>query len=333
MMPAALLGVALAGVFAAFLGDMGRSAVLLARSRLAATRGLLAADACLARTAASVPAGWELEPLLAGPDGTFGTVDDGSLLAPAGCHVTVTLLPGPTLPARLLLRLTAGEGRSRRELAAVIARAVPPGVAALLWFAQDARPGTVGGSLLLDGRDDTDPQEPVLAPLATSSDPAPFDAWLSTEPVVVPADPARPIVGPAPPLAELIQRAGDAAPTPPETGLGPSNPLPALMLAAGSLEILHPTAGAGVLVVPGLLDIRAPFEFTGVVVAAGGLWLRPGAVLEVRGAVWLGPGPGGDPALRVDGVGIVRARRAALEQADRLLPLPRPVRIMGIRDG
>lgn len=333
MMPAALLAVAVAAAFSALLGDMGRSAVLVARSRLAATRRLLAADSCLARAAALLPAGWELLPLLAGPDGTAGTADDGTLLAPAGCRITVTLPPGPAMPPRLLLRVTASEGRSRRELAAIIARAVRPGVPALLWWAQDAWPDSLGGSLVLDGRDGTDPEEPILAPLATPGDLAPFDAWISTAPVMVPAEPALPIAAPSPPLADLVQRAGGAAPIPPETGLGTPSPPPALILAAGDLEILHPAAGAGVLVVPGLLDIRAPFEFTGLVVAVGGVRLRSGVPLEVRGAVWLGPGSGGTPALRIDGTAVVSASRTALERADALLSLPRRVRIAGIRDG
>ncbi len=331
---AAVLALAVATTLSAALAELSRSAMLLARARLSAARALLAADQCLAHAVARLPAGWDFDALLAGPDGVVGTGDDATVGAPAGCQITLARPPGPPVPPRILAQVEAAVGRGRRLLRALIRRETSPGPPALLWLAERAVPGPVEGTLILDAEETTTSEWPPLAAIASPDDLVALDTWLASGNITVaPAD-AAPRYAPEPPLAELTGRAQGGPALPPSLGLvGSGAPPLALTLAEGDLQIASPARGSGLLVVPGFLDIQAPFDFTGVVVAAGGLWLEPGATLDIRGALWLGRPADGGSALRIDGTAVIRADRASLDLADGLLALPRLARLAGIQDG
>jgi hypothetical protein len=218
-------------------------------------------------------------------------------------------------------------------VAAVVTRAATPGGDALLWLARDA-PEDVDGHVTLDGVDVDEPARPPVASIAGPGLPETLDAWLAAQgsrvDVTVPG--ATPRFAPPPPLAEIDARAVAAGAAAGGTFV-PSGPAPpALTRIAADLVVDTPLRGAGMLVVQGRLDILSTFEFTGVVVAAGGVRVVDGASLVVRGALWMGPDDPADPMLDVAGYLTVGASAAAVDLADSLLPLPRRARIGGVSD-
>jgi putative intracellular protease/amidase len=114
--------------------------------------------------------------------------------------------------------------------------------------------------------------------------------------------------------------------------LVPSAPGVALAYIAGDLTIVDHREGAGLLLVDGTLDIQATFDFTGLVVAAGGIRIASGASCTVSGALWVGVPTPFAPSLLVDGSLVLRREPAALATADGLAPLPRPAALLGLRD-
>ena len=101
-LPAALAAIAVSAALGAAIADLTRVELALARQRRAAVGALLAADGCLAEVIAGVAPGWDLTPLLVGPDGTPGTADDGAISAPPGCTGRGRAAPGPVTPPRAL---------------------------------------------------------------------------------------------------------------------------------------------------------------------------------------------------------------------------------------
>jgi len=330
-LPAALVALAVSASFTAALADLARTEVILARYRRVAAAALAAADGCLAALVAAVPAGWDFDAVLAGPDGTTGTADDGTLVAPAGCSVTARRPPGAPTPARVVMTVAATAAGGRRRLDAVVGRARAPGVPALLWLGTPPAPGTIGGTLDLDGADAADVTAPLLAALAAPVDPAALDTWLAGEASHVDAaGAAPPLIAASPPLGALLGRL-DAAGAGGVAGLPPAGTVPgALARVAGDLVVDAPLSGAGLLFVDGTLDIRSTLDFTGLVVAAGGLRVRAGGSLTVGGALWVGGTAA--PAFVVDGTLRLRQSAAALDDADRLLPLPRRAVLVGVKD-
>src|SRR5262249_29689663 len=73
----ALAVLLIAMLLGAAVADVARIELVLAQSRRTLARGLAAAEACLARVTATLPAGWDQTSTLAGPDGIGGTADDG----------------------------------------------------------------------------------------------------------------------------------------------------------------------------------------------------------------------------------------------------------------
>jgi len=328
-LPAALAIVAVAAIASATLSTLARTEILLARNRAAASAALAAADGCAAAVVSELPAGWDFDAIVVGADGVAGTADDGARPAPAGCAATVRAAPGPVDPARAVLRVEATAGEGRRTIDAVVGRAPPAGVPALLWLTDAAALEDVHGSLTLTGTDATRPTAP-LAPLAAPFDPAALDAWLAGQaPSVVVSPPARaPLRASPPPLAELAARARAAGAAPGGTLVATGAPPLALTLIAGDLHVTSLGRGQGLLFVDGLLDITGTFEFSGLVVASGGIRVASAARLDVAGAVWLGSGA----TLAIDGEARVAADGAAVEAADGLLPLPRRAVLTSMRD-
>jgi hypothetical protein len=323
------VAVALTAALAAALADVARTELLLTRARDTAARALAAADACLARVVSDLPVGSDLGDALRGPDGIAGTADDGTLAAPPGC--TATARPAPATvapPARLEVTIDARISSGRRRLVALVGRRREPGAPALLWMTDAAALAPLSGSLALDGRDPRDGASPAWAAAAAPGDPRVLDAWLAGRAALAPGT-AAPITAQPPPLAALRARALAAATA--GTLAGPGPPAPAVVFVAGDLGVRGPVAGAGVLVVDGVLDVAAPLDFTGVVVATRGLRVGAGARVRVAGAVWLGA-PAGTSPLFVSGELTVARDPAALATADALLALPRPAALLGLQD-
>jgi len=327
-LPAALAALVVATALVAAVTELARVETLLAEQRQRTSSALAAADGCLADVVAAVPAGWDFAPALAGPDGVAGTADDGTLAAPAGCTATARAAPGPAAPARMLATVTGTANGGRRVVDAVVGRAADPGAPALVWLGAAPAPGAVAGTAALDG---TDPTALLAAPYASLATPAPaaaVDAWLAAEGAHVSATggtaPAR--TAPSPPVAALGARlaalgAGAAG------ALPPAGTLPGgTARVAGDLAVLAPFTGAGVLFVDGVLDIHAAFDFSGLVITSGPTRVAAGASLSVAGALWAAGG------LDVAGTLAVRLQRAAIDDVDARIGLPRLAVVSGVRD-
>ena len=319
---ATALVVLLAGsLLAAALSDVARTELLVARDRRVAAVGFAAADACVARVVAALPAGWAQADALAGPDGTSGTADDGVRVAPSGC--VATLLPGPLGAARPFLDVAVtvpGGGRRVRAIVGVAAAPSP----AVVW-AVDAALGVVGGRVDVDGVDPARPDVDALPAFATADDPALTDAWIAASGgVTVAPGTVAAEIAPAPPLGAALWSRLAAAGAVPVFVSAAAPPLPMLHAIDGDVVVTAPGYGSGLLVVRDRLDIEADFAFSGVVAVSGGVYVASGATLRIAGSLWLGV-----PALDVAGRLEVRHDRAALDAADTLFRLPRRAALAG----
>jgi hypothetical protein len=330
VLSAAVLALAVGAVLAAAVADAVRTEVVLAQLRRAAAGALAAADACVARVLADLPAGWEFDALVHGSDGVAGTADDGAVPTPADCSAVAGGAPGP---ARVVLTVGAHSGRGRRTLDAVVGRAAAPGLPALVWLASAPPSDAVDGLLRLDGADESDPAADWAA-VAAPTDPLALDAWrigmgarLETTPRTLP-----PVYAPAPPLAALALRVRAAGPLGAEALIVAGAPAPSLAYVEGDLVVSGDRAGAGLLFVDGALDIQGRLDFTGIVIASGGLSVADGGTLTVEGAAWIGAASGPGAALAVAGTASVRQGRAALDIVDHMMPLPRRAVLLGLRD-
>jgi hypothetical protein len=322
-LPAALMLLAVSTAMSAAFLELSHAQAVLAGMRRNAAVALATADGCLAAVVARLPAGWDFAAVQT-------AIDDGSIDVAPPCSLGAAAAPDP---ARLLVDVEATANVGRRRVAAVVNRAASPGGDALIWLARDA-PEDVAGHATLDGVDVDDPARPPVASIAGPGLPEMLDAWLAAQGsrVDVTAPDARPRFAPPPPLAEIDARAVAAGAAGGGTFV-PSGPAPPVLTRIGAdLVVDTPLRGAGLLVVQGRLDILSAFDFTGVVVAAGGVRVVDGASLIVRGALWTGPDDPGVPMLDVAGELSVGASAAAVDLADSLLPLPRRARIAGVSD-
>jgi hypothetical protein len=324
-LPATLVALVVSVALTAAMADLARTELAVGRQRRTAAVALATADRCLAETLATLPIGWDFDGVLAGPDGTGGTADDGRVALATPCTSVATAAPGAALPPRVRVTVTADTGEGRRALEAVVGRAPAPGVPALVWLADPTVLGVVGGLLTLDGRLPGDPPGSRWAGLAAPIDPAALDGWIAAQGgrVIVTAD--SPIVAGAPPLAALTARVRAAGASGALAAAGPV--APALIHAAGDLVVGTPQVGAGLLLVEGTLDIRSTLEFNGVIVAVGGMRVAAGAALGMSGALWLG-----GPVLDVAGAVVAGRDDAAVAAADALLGLPRRPALLGLHD-
>jgi hypothetical protein len=332
----AILLIALAGVLATALTELGRAAVRRARLDRDGVRAWYLAESGLAETIAALPPGRAFTAALAafpGPPAAAG---------PAWTYAAGLLDDADEIPrddtrdrnARVILRVNAfGPAPVRRRLEAAIGRAAAPLQPGALTLTGDAR--TLTADFLLDGRD-FDMSSGCT--LVASGDPRaglslPDEAGL---PVL-----ARPdhVVGrgsapsierhDAPPFAEV-------ATAEPATHVA-AGVLPATLGAVaaprftrvdGDAVVDATTSGAGALYVAGRLRITGRLAFTGMLAAAGGIELAPGATLEICGGAWAS----GTSALDVQGTGFIRASSAALRMASTLAPLPARARVLGVRE-
>jgi hypothetical protein len=326
---AALAALAVAAALGAALAELSRVELRLAHERLVAAWALDAADACAAQALASLAPGWDFRPTIVGPDGRSGTTDDGRVDAPPGCTAVARAAPGALDPPRLLIAIDARAPHGHRALDLLVGRSPTPGLPGPLWLAALPGPGAITGSLELSGDDVATP----VAGFGAPDEPAALDAWVAGEAPGLSLGPgvSPPVTSQPPPLRALGDRVLAGGPAGAEVLVESGAPLRALARVAGDLVVARALAGAGVLFIDGALDIRTSFDFTGLVVASGGVRVEGGASLTVRGALWIGAPPL-EPALLVRGRAVLLHDRAALADADRVLELPGRAESLGVRD-
>jgi hypothetical protein len=332
----AILLVALAGVVATALAELGRLALARARIDRDGLRAWFVAEGGLTDTVAAIPPGRRFDaqlrdapapPPATGPPWSYGVgfLDDGDD-APSD--------PLADVNARVMLRVTAfGPTPVRRRLEAVIARRIDP-----------VLPGaaTLGGEIAsltpdfsLDGRDfdvgSGCTMESGTRARAGLSLPEGSGMPLLASPEQIRGWGASPSIahGPTPDLTEVANDPGAARLS------GGSLPgtlgdlaAPGFTIVAGDALADGSVAGAGTLYVTGRLRVSGHLDFRGLVAAAGGVEVVAGGRLDVCGGLWAT----GTPALDARGTGHVRASSAALRLAATVAPLPAAARVVATRE-
>jgi hypothetical protein len=135
--------------------------------------------------------------------------------------------------------------------------------------------------------------------------------------------------GPAPDLAEV-----GAATNATRLSSGPLGAVlgdaatPRFTIVNGDAAVDGATSGVGVLYVAGRLRIGGQLDFRGLVAAAGGVEVAPGAALRVCGGLFAS----GTPAVDARGSGFVHASTTALRGARAVAPLPALARVVAVRE-
>jgi hypothetical protein len=328
-LPAALAALVTALVLAAAVADLARTELTVAAQRQTAMQALAALDACLASVLTSLPPAWDFTAVLDGPDGRRGTSDDGTLATPTGCTGRGRPAPGPATPPRMLVALDATTAHGRRLLDAAIIRSAAPAMPALLWMADLPTPTMPGARIVVDGAGTPDAVPALAAPAAAEV----LDAWVAAAGVEAALNTPAPVTAPVPPLAEFLARLRAASTPGPVLAPDPGAPPPAAsMLVEGDLLVTDARQGTGILFVGGRLDIRGTLNFTGLVIATGGVRIASGATLSIAGGLWIGPsGPVGT-TLDVAGTLALRRDPMGISTADALFALPRRAILGGLRD-
>ena len=332
----AILLVALAGVLATSLAELGRLALGRARQARDGVRAWLVAEAGLAETVATLP-----------PAHAFTTALHEHPAAPAAAGGAWTYAIGfaddadespadrmTDRNARVTLRVHAfGPAPVRRRLEAILGRKIDPEAPAALTLAGQAR--TLTAEFLLDGRDfDMSSRctaTSLEAPRAGLALPDGAGLPLLGDPNQIRglSDVPSILRDPGPDMSEIATTSAGThvAPGPLAAALG-DDAAPRFTVIDGDALANATTTGTGALYVRGRLTVTGRLAFTGMVAAGGGIEVAPGASLEVCGGAWAG----GDPALDARGAGFVRASAAALRLAAALAPLPAPARIVAVRE-
>jgi len=332
----ALATLALAGVAAAALAELGRVALIRARLDRDGVSAWFLAEAGLADTVAAIAPGRDFTPLLTTPT-PLASGPSTPWAYTASFRDDVDDQPNdPAVDVneRVILRITAtGPAPVRRRLEAVIGRETEPFLPGAVTLA--GPPGDLGGDLVLDGHDFT----------MGSSCAAP-GAGLAKVGLALPENAALPefdhperIIGrdgspsvarvAAPNIAPLADVPG-AVRHPAGTVAGDlgNAAAPQLTVIEGDALVEGPVSGAGVLYIAGRLNISGTLVFTGVVAAAGGVDLTGTGEINVCGGLWAA----GERALDARGRGTVRASADAIRLAADLSPLPAPARVVAVRE-
>lgn len=332
----AILLVALAGVLATALAELGRMALRRARLDRDGARAWFLAEAGLTDTVAALPAGWSFSEALhsrAAPPAGSGAVWTHAVgfLDDADDHPEDATAD---VNARVILRVNAfGPAPVRRRLEAVLGRKPDPWLPGAVTLAGNLQ--TLTAEFLLDGRDFDMSSGCTMAggEAARAGLTLPDDGGLPMLPrpdhVLGRGETPSIARGPAPSFAEVAASrlgthvaAGTLAPT-----LGDATH-PRFTHVAGDAVADATTSGVGTLYVAGRLRVTGRLEFRGLIAAAGGIEVAPGATLQVCGGAWAA----GATALDARGTGFVRASGAALRLAATVAPLPAGVRVIAVRE-
>jgi hypothetical protein len=332
----AILVLALAGVLATALAELGRRALVRARLDRDGVRAAYLAEGGLAETVAGLPAGWRFDAALADQPAALPAAGDPWTFA-AGFLDDADDAPRDDTSdrnARVTLRVAAfGPAPIRRRLEAVIGRAPDPLVPGALTL--DGNLEGLTPDFLLDGRDfdmssgctlaaDGAPRAGLALPdglgLPVLASPAQVQGRGSVPSIVREEAPSFDEVADGEHADVVAAGAlpavlGDVA-------------TPAFVRVDGDAVVDADTTGAGTLFVAGRLRVTGRLAYRGLVAAADGIAVDPGATLEICGGAWAA----GEPAFDARGTGFVRASRAALRLAATVAPLPAPARVIAVRE-
>lgn len=332
----AILMLALAGVLATALAELGRRALVRARLDRDGVRASYLAEGGLAETVAGLPAGWSFDAALADQPTSLPAAGDAWTFA-VGFVDDADESPADDTSdrnARVMLRVSAfGPAPVRRRLEAVIGRAPDPLVPGALTL--DGNVEGLTPEFLLDGRDfDMSSGCTLAAAGAPRAGLALPDG--ASLPVLASPDQVRGL-GPAPSIARAdapsfdevadAEHADDVAAGSLAAVLG-DVATPAFVRVDGDAVVDADTTGAGTLWVAGRLRVTGRLAYRGFLAAANGIVVEPGATLEICGGAYAG----GAPAFDARGTGFVRASRAALRLATTVAPLPAPARVIAVRE-
>jgi hypothetical protein len=313
---------------------MATSDIQMFRNLRDGTAAYYATRGAAIRAMARLPAGYAFDSILAGPDGTPGTGDDGMLPdGPPTCLLRVADDAADPEPAahrdgNQRVRVAAectGHRNARRDVEIIVGREPKPFVPAALYL---DRPDTdITAPTLLDGNDHAPGDRPGAA---SGTGPAVLEAASPDldAPVRFPAavhnghgDPVG--LFPALDMDAPAFAARALALGPPLIPALPPGQIAGLFThAAGDASVSGPTRGAGLLLIDGDFRVDAPLDFSGVVVISGRLRVSATGMLSIRGFLWVrGEGPG--PALVANGPLTVLYSRNAVADADATFSLPR----------
>jgi hypothetical protein len=332
----AILMLALAGVLATALAELGRRALVRARLDRDGVRASYLAEGGLAEAVAGLPAGWSFTAVLEDQSASLPAAGDPWTFAVGFVDDADDSPRDDTSDrnARVTLRVSAfGPVPVRRRLEAVIGRAPDPLVPGALTL--DGNVGGLTPEFLLDGRDfDMSSGCTLVADGAPRAGLAlPDRAGL---PLLASPEQVRG-VGPAPSIVREdapsfdevadAEHGDDVAAGSLAAVLG-DVAAPAFVRVDGDAVVDAETIGGGTLFVAGRLRVTGRLAYRGLVAAANGITVDPGATLEICGGAYAA----GAPAFDVRGTGFVRASRAALRLAATVAPLPAPARVIAVRE-
>lgn len=332
----AILLLALAGVLATALAELGRRALMRARLDRDGVRASYVAEGGLAETVAGLPAAWSFTEVLRDSPATLPTIGDPWTFA-AGFVDDADETPRDDTSdrnARVTLRVSAfGPAPVRRRLEAVIGRAADPLLPGALTL--EGNIGSLPTEFLLDGRDFDMSSGCTLA-----ADGAPRAGLALPDGLGLPVlgspdqvqgrGPAPSIVRAEAPSFDEVADAEHAAVVAPGSlpaALG-DVAAPTFVHVDGDAVVAGDTTGAGTLWVAGRLRVTGRLAYRGLVAAANGIVVDPGATLEICGGAYAA----GAPAFDARGMGFVRASRAALHLAATVAPLPASARVIAVRE-
>lgn len=332
----AILLLALAGVVATTLAELGRRTLVRARLDRDGTRAGYVAEGGIAETVARLPAGWSFTEILhAGPARPAATGDAWTFAVGFGDDADDTPRDDTSdRNARVILRISAfGPAPIRRRFEAVIGRAADPSVPGALTLGGNL--GSLTPEFLLDGRDFDMSSGCTLvldgAPRAGLALPDGFGLPVLASPEQVRGSGTAPSIArvDAPTFDEVdeAEHAEDVGAGSLAAALG-DIATPRFVRVDGDALVDHDTSGAGTLWVAGRLRVTGRLAYRGLVGAANGIEVAPGASLEICGGAWAA----GAPAFDARGTGFVRASRAALRLAATVAPLPAPARVIAVRE-
>jgi hypothetical protein len=322
--------------------------LMIERNFRAEVEAFYAAEAGLEHAVAEIDPGQSFDDILTGPDHIAGTADDGSFpfregspgafpSPPLGYQVRVA--PASDNMLSIVSRGT-GRGNATKVVVALVARSPFVFTPAALYAQTDIRHLDLGSELLLSGLDHRI-GDPPASPTETAP---PVPALASPDPDAevdlrrgVPADLAEQLIGSGGPPSIAtnstinVQRYADVLAAQPAcehlprlpntTGENTDDPgTPRIAVVEGDALVSESelVKGSGVLVVRGRLQVMGTFEFSGLVIALGGILFEPSGSVTITGALWQGPTM--DDRLELRSRGAIAYSSPALAAADTAFP-------------
>lgn len=305
------------------------------------------AEAGLDHAVADIPPGQSFDDVLAGPDGIAGTADDGLFpfsegaagefpYAPFHYEVRVTLTANNSLS---ILSHGTGKDGATKVVGALVSRSPLPFTPAALYVQNNMGRVELGpGTFLLSGLDhrlDDTPEKPsgTAAPVPALGSPdgeaeSALRNHLPDElagrflgaggPPSIAVTPPFDVLALALRLADQPQCARFGAVASGESLEFGTPRVPQISVVSGDVEVPGRLVGNGVLVIQGTLHVGGTFDFTGIVIALGGLVFDPSSNVEIAGAFWHGRTE--DERLRLLGTGAIMYSSLALAGVDNAFP-------------